>query len=169
MSERQDALESLCTGQAAVFVYLCKSCAMFTEHAVHFLKVTWAQRFISPAFLSVYSWWSETNQWELHHHRLANIAPLAAAALLNLEIITTFPIISQLQGELHNILVPSFSNWRMLDVCDRYLQCIQQTSASKNHQGWKYFLLTHTYLVYFFTTSYLCPAIYSSSWCPFSV
>lgn len=143
MSKRQGALESLCTGQCCSLhlPVQYKSCAMFTEQPVHFLKVMWAQRFISPAFLSVYSWWSEMNRWELEHHRLANTAPLAA--LLNLEIITTFPIISQLQGELHNTLAPSFSYWRMLDVCECYLQCTQQIYASKNHQGWKYFLLTH--------------------------
>lgn len=86
---------------------------------------------------------SEMNQWELTHHRLANTAPLTAAILLNLEIISTFPMTSQLQGELHNILAPSFSYWRMLDVCEWYLQHTQQISASKSHQAWKYFF-SHT-------------------------
>lgn len=137
---------------AAVFVYLCN---------VYRTPCTFSRSNISteihqpclPFSVQLIIW----NESVRTYHRLANTAPLTAAELLNLEITTIFSMITPAPGwvaQYSCTLIFMLKNagclW-MISAADT-----QQISASKSHQGWKYFLLTHTCLLLFHFLSLPC-------------
>lgn len=109
----------------------------------------------------------------LDGNRLANTALLPVSVLHNLEIMTTFPIISQLRFRVRSgrtmFFHPDFHTEETCmsvdDICSvpsRYLP-LRNTAVGNLLSPYTLNLFSS------FSTSYLCPATLTSSSCPFSV